>query len=130
MALSTYLANKLLDHAIGKTAFAMPTAHLALFTAAPNAGGGGTETSYTSYARKQIAGADMAAASAGASTNANELAFPAKSGGADATVTHWATFDASSGGNMLEFGALTASKTITNGDTPKFAAGEFDRTAS
>src|SRR5439155_8163515 len=28
--LSSYLANKLLDHAIGKTAFTMPTAYLAL----------------------------------------------------------------------------------------------------
>ena len=38
------------------------------------------------------------------------------------TVTHFAVWDASTSGNMLFHGALTASKTIDSGDTASFAA--------
>lgn len=130
MALTTYLGNKLLDHTIGKTSFTMPDVFLALYTTAPNISGGGTEAVYTSYARKDVVGSDFSAAASLASTNAVELAFPTKTGGADITVTHWATHDAVTAGNMLEFGTLTVSRLIQDGDTPKFAIGDFDRSAS
>jgi hypothetical protein len=130
LALTTYLGNKLLDHTIGKTSYTMPDVFLALFTTAPNVSGGGTEAAYTSYARKDVVGADFSAAASLASTNAAEIAFPTKTGGADITVTHWATYDASTAGNMLEFGTLTVSRLIQDGDTPKFAIGDFDRSAS
>lgn len=130
MALTTYLGNRLLDHTIGKTSYAMPDVHLALFTAAPNISGGGTECVYGGYARKDVVGADFSAAASLASTNAAKISFPTKTGGTDETVTHWATFDASSGGNMLEFGALVASKLVQTGDTPEFNIGDFDRSAA
>lgn len=133
MAMTTYLGNKLLDHAIGRTAFAMPTVHLGLFSAAPGVGGGGTEASYTGYARVALGtgGASLfGAAAALASENSSAITFGTKTAGADVTVTHWATFDAASAGNMLEFGALGASKLIQNNDTPTFAIGDFDRTAA
>jgi hypothetical protein len=130
MALTTYAANKLLDHMSGKTAYTMPDVFLALFTTAPNVSGGGTECVYTGYARKDVVAADFSAAASGANTNANDVVFNAKTGGADETVTHWATFDAVTAGNMLEFGALTTSKLIQTGDSPRFLAGDFDRTAA
>jgi hypothetical protein len=130
MALTTYLANALLGHNSGKTAFTMPTVRVALFSSAPGVGGTGTELSYTGYARRTTAGADWNAPSAGAQTNATEFSFGTKTAGADVTATHWATYDAASGGNMLEFGALTVSKLIQNGDTPKIAAGDLSRTAA
>lgn len=41
MAVTDYLGNALLSHAIGKTSFTMPSVWLALFTTAPTVGGGG-----------------------------------------------------------------------------------------
>jgi hypothetical protein len=130
LALTTYLGNRLLDHAVGKTSYTMPTVWIALFTTAPGIGGTGTEATYTGYARKSTTGTDFSAASALASTNAVDIVFATKSGGADQTVTHWATYDASTAGNMLEFGTLTASRLVQDGDAVRFLAGDFDRTAS
>ena len=130
MSLTTYLGNKLLDHTIGKTSYTMPTVWVAAFTSAPGIGGTGTEASWTGYARKSTAGSDFSAASGLASTNAADIVFAAKTGGTDATVTHWATYDASTAGNMLEFGTLTASRLIQDGDSLRFVAGDFDRSAS
>ncbi len=130
MSLTTYLGNKLLDHTIGKTSYLMPDVFLALFTTAPTIAGGGTEAAYTGYARKDVVGADFSAAAALASTNATVIQFPTKTGGVDETVTHWATFDAVTLGNMLEFGTLVSSRLIQTGDDAKFAIGDFDRSAS
>jgi hypothetical protein len=43
-------------------------------------------------------------------------------------VTHWALFDAASGGNMLFFGAVSPSKLIESGDSFSVAIGELDLT--
>lgn len=129
MALTTYSSNKLLDHLSGKAAFAMPTVHVALFSSQPTIAGGGTEVSYTGYARKATVAADWASAASKANTNATEFSFGTKTAGTDPTVGWWATFDAASGGNMLEFGSMGVAKAIANGDTPKIAAGDLDRSA-
>jgi hypothetical protein len=123
--LTDYAENKLLDHIFGKAAFTAPTAYLALFTAAPGEGGGGTEVTGGSYARKQTAAGDWSSAASGAITNANALEFVQAT--ADwGTVTHVGIFDAASSGNMLWHGPVTASKEINNGDIARFAAGEID----
>jgi hypothetical protein len=130
MALSTYAANKVLDLLVGKSAFALPVVHVALFTGNPGPTGAGPETVYTGYARVATTGATWAAAAAQAGDTALQINFPVKTAGADVTITHWATFDAAVGGNMLEFGPLVAAKTYGNGDAPFIAAGSFDRTAA
>lgn len=130
MALTTYAGNKFLDHMSGKTSFTMPTVHLALFKTQPTIAGGGTECVYTGYARDATAGADWAAAAAKATSNAAELAFPTKTAGTDETAGWWATFDAATSGNMLEFGDITVPKLIQNGDTPKIPIGDLDRTVT
>lgn len=124
---SDYLENKILDHVTGKTAYTSPTAYLALFTAAPNDAGGGTEANYTSYARKQTAGSDWNAASGGSVSNAGTLSFPACTGGTN-TATHAALFDASTNGNMLAWGSLAASLSISTGITPSFLASQITMT--
>jgi len=61
------------------------------------------------------------AASGGSKSNANVIDF----GTATAnwgTITHVAIADAVSAGNGLFYGALTASKTVNNGDGFKFLA--------
>lgn len=127
MGKTDYAENKVLDHINGKSAFAMPTAYVALFTAAPSDAGGGTEVSGGSYARVATSGATWSAASAGAASNAAAISFPTASA-SWGTVTHYALFDASSSGNMLRWAALTASKTIGSGDTASFAIGALQMT--
>ncbi|MEY2883072.1 MAG: hypothetical protein RL490_796 [Pseudomonadota bacterium] len=130
MALSTYAANKILDHLNGKAALPMPTAHVALFTSNPGVTGAGAEAAYPGYARVATSAATWTNAAGGASDSAAQISFPAKTGGADVTITHWATFDAAAGGNLLQFGALTAAKTYQTGDVPFIPAGSFDLTAA
>lgn len=120
-ALSTFAANKLLDHYRGLTSYTMPTVWMALTTTASNAGAAGTEAAYTGYARVALSGTE-GAASSGSGTNSSAITFPACTGGSS-TVVGFATFDASSAGNMLEFG--TCSLAVSTGITPSFAIGAF-----
>ena len=131
MALSTYLANRLLDLAIGKTAFTLPTVHVALFITNPTAAGSGTEASWTGYARVAAPGASWSAATGSASNNAAAItqAGP-KTAGADATVGFWATYDAATLGNLLEFGALVTPQLVSNGTTINIPIGSAPRSAS
>jgi hypothetical protein len=127
MSYSDYAENKILDHLSGKTSFTMPTVYVALFTAAPSDAGGGTEVSGGSYARKSTVGADWAAAASGSTSNAAVITFVTATG-SWGTVTHFALFDAATVGNMLEWAALTTSKTISNGDVASFPIGNLVRT--
>ena len=134
-AMSDYLENKLIDHIFRGVSFTAPAAlHVALFTAAPSDSGGGTEVTGGSYARAALAptntnwdntqGAGTSAASSGtggSTKNKAAITFPAPTANWG-SVTHIGIFDASSGGNLLVHGALTASKTVNNGDAaPSFA---------
>lgn len=127
-AFTNYLENKLIDHVFQNTAFTSPTTlYIALFTAVSD-GEAGTVTEVTggSYARVAVTAnasnwAD-ATGNNGTTSNVGAVTFPAAT--ADwGTVTHFGIYDASSAGNLLVYAALTASRTITNGSTPSFAAG-------
>lgn len=129
-ALSAYLENKIADHILGNTVFTTPgTVYLALFTAAPNESGGGTEVTGGSYARLAITNnsTNWPAASGGLKSNGIALTLAAATA-SWGTVTHWALFDAASGGNMLFFGAVSPSKLIESGDSFSVAIGELDLT--
>lgn len=109
----------------GQAAPTRPTGiWLALFTAVTNAEAGtGTEVSGGSYARVDVTSAFGASTDgAGSNTGAITFAAPTANWG---TVTHFALFDASSGGNAVTaLKALSASRVINNGDAaPSFAAG-------
>jgi hypothetical protein len=93
---------------------------LALYTAAPGEGGGGTQVSGGSYARRQI-DFNFAATSGGTTTaaNAGAITFPTATS-SWGTVTHFGIFDASTGGNLIWYGPLSASKTIQAGDVLVF----------
>ena len=133
---SDYLENKLIDHLFRTGTFAKPTGlYLALFTAAPSDAAGGTEVAGGSYARVNLAPSDTnwratqggtsgaSSGTGGLTSNAVAITFPAPT--ADwGTVTHFGIFDASSGGNLLIWDALTAARTILNNDpAPVFADG-------
>ena len=119
-AKSNYLELKVLDHFLGTASTTAPSAvYLSLHTANPDEDGSGTEVSGNGYSRQAVT---FAAASSGSSSSNSVEEFTA-SGGAFGTVTHFGIWDASSSGNLLYYGALTASKTIADGDTLRFASG-------
>lgn len=126
---SDYLEKKILDDLFGKSAYTPPTIYIALSTADPtDAGTGLAEPSGNNYSRKQTAASDWNAATGTAPTvtdNATALSFPQASG-SWGTISHFALFDNSSGGNMLAHGALTTPKAIGSGDTAQFAIGDLD----
>lgn len=125
--LTTFAQQKILDHLMGDTSWTMPTTYVGLFTAAPSDAGGGTECTGGSYARSASAG-KFSAASGTAKTNSSTVTFPTATGGGYGTATHFGIFDASSGGNLLAWGALGGSLACGVGVTPSFAIGDLDLT--
>lgn len=128
MGLSEFAAKKLLDHAMGKASWTMPTnVYVALYDGDPL--GAGSELSdppATDYVRVETAGTDWASAgfvSPRASiSNAAELDF-GTSGSAWGTVDHMAIFDAGTSGNMIASGKLVSNVNITSGIPVKFPIG-------
>lgn len=134
-AFSDLAENALIDHIFrGQVSVVPATFYVALFTAAPGETGGGTETTYGSYARVGVAGslANWAGTQSAGSTTASSgtggltsnnaaIAFAAPTSG-PATVTHFALMSASTVGNLWIYGTLTAARTLNNGDAaPSFA---------
>ena len=140
-AMSDYLENKLVDQLFrGQTAPTTTTLYVALYTAAPSDTGGGTEVSGSNYSRvavtsslanwagTQSAGSTTASTGTGGQTSNNgSITFPTPSA-TWGLVTHFAIYDATSGGNELFWGALTISKTINSGDTVSFPAASLSIT--
>lgn len=136
-ALTNFAENKIIDALLRAQSIGTPaTWYVGLFTAAPSDTGGGTEVTGGSYARvavtaalanfagTQSAGSTTASSgTGGTSSNNGAITFPAPTANWG-VVTHFGLFDASTAGNLWIWGALTASKTINNGDAaPSFAAG-------
>ena len=122
MAFSNYLAGEILDDVFSGNAYSPPgTFYLALYTSAPTASGGGTELSGNGYARQTVAFTTTAQQS----SNTAAVEFPTAT--ADwGTIVAVGVFDASTSGNLLAFGNLTASKSIVSGDVLRVPAGDLD----
>ena len=126
-AMSDYLENEILDHILGTGAYTMPTTvYVGLSTGSFNDDNSGTELSGSGYARQSIA---FGAAASGTASNSGNVDFPAATG-SWGTVSHFGIFDASTGGNLLIHGALTASKAVATGDILRVATGDMDITAA
>lgn len=123
---SNYLENKVVGHVFGGSAYTAPsTLYVALYTSAPSDTGGGTEVSGGAYARQ------TAAFTITADTASNTSAIEYPTATADyGTVVAVGVFDASSSGNLLAYGNLTTSKTVSNGDVFRFNAGAIDITVA
>ncbi len=123
---SDHWENEILDHLFGKGSYTPPTIYVGLSTADPTDDATGlAEPSGDGYARVATAAADWNTASGGALDNANAVEFPTATG-SWGTVTHFVLFDAATAGNVLAHGELAVPKTITSGDTARFAAGDLD----
>jgi hypothetical protein len=126
-ALSDYAEKLLLDWMMTTGSATRPTVwYVALYTAAPSDSGGGTEVSGNGYTRKSVS-FSAASSPGGTTSNSGAVTFTA-SGGNWGIISHIGIFDNSSGGNLLWHGAMTASKTINDGDTLEFAIGNIDLT--
>ena len=99
--------------------------YIALHTADPGEAGTAVtnEAAYGSYARQTVtASSGFTAASGGSSSNVNLIQFPTCTSGSE-TITHVSIVTTTSGaGQILYSGALTASRAISSGIQPQFAA--------
>ena len=119
-AMSNYLETKVLDYVLRNTADWAPAAiYLALHTADPAEDASGAEVSGGSYARQAIT-FNAAHATAGTIDNSSAEEFTTMPA---VTVSHIGVWDAASSGNLLFYGAVTASKAVGAGDTISLAAG-------
>ena len=103
-----------------------PTAwYLALFTSNPDEDASGTEVSTvgTAYARQTAA----FTVSGNTASNSAAIEFPTATA-SYGTVSHVGVFDASTGGNLLAYAALSTSKAIDTGDVLRVPAGDLDIT--
>ncbi len=117
-AFSDDIVTKLLNATLRNTAYSQPaTVYLALYTANPTSADSGTEVSGGSYARQSVA---FASPSGGSTSNTGTLTFPQASG-SWGTITHFGIRDALTTGNLMYFGALAVSKTVSSGDTVQVA---------
>ncbi len=124
MSFSNYLEYAVLNHVFGGSSYSAPgTLYIALYTVAPSDTGGGTECSGGGYARQSGA----FTVSSGTASNTSAIEYPTAT--ADyGSVVAMGVFDALSGGNLLAYGTLTTSKTVSSGDVFRFNASEIDIT--
>ena len=122
-AMSDYLENELLDHALGTGSFTMPSnVYMKLHIGTP--GDDGTTNAASETTRVDCG--NFAAAAAG--TTDNDAAIQWSSVSNTETYSHFSLWDASSGGNCLFVGALSSSVAVTAGDDFEIPAGDLDIT--
>ena len=103
-----------------------PTAwYLALFTSNPDEDASGTEVSTvgTAYARQTAA----FTVSGNTASNSAAIEFPTATA-SYGTVSHVGVYDASTGGNLSAYAALSTSKVIDTGDVLRVNLGDLDIT--
>lgn len=118
--LASGIANSILDALCRSVAWSDPAAfYVKLHTGDP--GSAGTANAATETTRKS---ATFSAASAGAITTSADLSWTSVA--ATETISHVSFWDASTAGTFLGSDALSASKSLTAGDTFTIAAGDLD----
>lgn len=125
-----FLANELLDHMFRNATYTQPATYLGLTTTTSSDSAAGTEASGGSYARVLInkaggASPAWATVSAGA-TSLNQQTDFSVATGSWGTIVSSAIYDASTAGNMLMYDNNTTDQAVGDGDTWRYAAGEWD----
>ena len=148
-AASNYLEIKVLDHILSETVRSYTPSsalHIALFSSSSGAAAataalesGSNSTSGTgnwgyyeinngSYARQAVT---FDAAASGSATTSATITYPQatadyqSAGSQGNIITHIAVMDAATSGNVLFYGLLSTTKTVTNGDTFQVNAGSL-----
>ena len=115
---SNYLKSKVLDHLKGIASYTTPgTSYFAMMKAAPTPAGGGTEVDTAFQPRLPYVNTSVNwnAASAGLTTNKTEMLFCSSALTDLGTIVGIAEYDAVTGGNLLTYGDLAATKEILTG---------------
>lgn len=120
MSISNYAELKLLDAVFNATAFSVSNVWVKLHVGDP--GEDGTANAATETTRKEMT---AGAAASGATSNDNALTWTNVAGTED--YTHFSLWDASTAGNCLWTGTITANP-VTAGDTFTIAVGDLDIT--
>ena len=126
MTAPNYLEAEILDHILGTGAFTMPTnSFVKLHTADP-----GEDATTAAAGNTTRAAVDFAAASSPGGTAASSTAASWTAVSTTETYSHFSIWDASTAGNPLLTGALTASVSVTAGDNFSIPAGSLTVTCS
>lgn len=120
VGMSAYTADAFLDALCNNTSFAVTTVYVKLHTGDP--GSAGTANAATETTRKA---ASFAASSSGAIASDADITWTSISGSEDAT--HFSLWDASTAGNFLGSGTITANA-YTAGDDYTIPSGDLDLT--
>lgn len=129
-AVTDYAENLVLDAILGDDhGGSIPDViYVALFTSDPTEAGSGTEVSDdgTGYARVEVENdtTNWPAAASSTKVNGTTITFPEVEDDWG-IVTHWAIFDAATGGNALLYGELAVPVTPTPGPAPYFVPGSL-----
>ena len=120
-AFSNYMEDAITAWINGTTFPTAPTnTFVQLYSQDPTDAGSATGALYT---RVTYAAGGWTRGTGGAGTLSNTgIITITSSAASSATASHFAVFDATTGGNLLFYGALSASKSIAVGDEVKFNA--------
>lgn len=132
-AASNYTEANVINAVLRGVTFPIPPGvYVSLHTADPGEAGGNEVSTgnWPAYVRKDAAvGGAIAsgwdAPTDGVTQNAKQITYPGMNGAANVTVTHWAIYDAATGGNMLAHAALQTSRTLQPGDVFVFDIGSL-----
>lgn len=125
---SDHLENALINATLRGQNFVAPsTVYLALFTEDPTDAATGAELADSGYQRQDVAKGDAVSTgwvspADGVTSNAKLIQFPPIADGS-IRLSHYALFDAQSGGNMLYHAPLTTAKNMEIGDVVSFDIG-------
>lgn len=137
MSLTNYAEMAVLDEILGSGGGGgfPATVYIGLSSTTPNETGGNvTEPSGNGYARVAVTNNSTnwpaASGTGGIKKNGTSIEFPEATGDWGASLTQFLIFDAAQGGNLLLFDVLDTAKTISNGETARFAVNELEVLAS
>lgn len=130
MSLTNYAESALINHLLGKTAFAKPaTVYVALFTADPGESGALTNEvpAARGYARQAITSSMSASSGGSQSSNTGTITFGPNTSVDWGTITYVALLDGNTlgAGNMLASGAVSVPRLYQVGDKAEFTAGDL-----
>lgn len=130
-AASNYTETNVINALLRGVPFPVPTnTYLSLHTANPGENGANEVTlaAWPSYVRRDAEvggsiGTGWSAPTDGITSNENQILYPSHNGASAITITHWAIYDAQTGGNMLAYAALNTARTLQVGDVFVFDIG-------
>lgn len=120
-ALTNYGENQTLAYVLTGSG----TKYLALFSTAVGEDGTGTELTGSWYSRKSVA---FTTPVDGSASNVADIDFGEVTG-SQVSLTHWALFDAETGGNAWLYGDFTVAKDVSVGTNILIPTGSITATA-